>query len=303
MIRAIRKKVIKLSLSVQVLLYVSITLLLTLILSVILDLNGHLTIAKAFSYLIFDFHAKAVPLSKEDRFTRWIFTVSMIFVTAVWQAIFIFRLMFSENAIRFSKVMAFYDYACLNGKNARETQPQIVFRILNDEDVPIFDVGIQAIFKYFNPGSSTIQHYMLNIRNPKKAILEAGNPFRIYIDVGLIKEAVDSKYLIYKINEQGHDGAPVEIIELLDGGDARIPDPTILVIVKSYDATLDKRSIATHEYKFNRMSVSAGRFENIRNIRECDDEKNRTWTRRNGWKDFYPGEVYAKFDDIIPCDQ
>lgn len=208
------------SLSGQILLYISALFVLTSLLSIILTASHNIPIRQAASYLVFSFRPSHAKVPRSDVLLKWLFDVFVIFITAIWQAIFIFRLMFSENSLRFSKQIAFYDYSCINNKNSRETRPYLVFRILNDEDAPIFDIDIQAILKYFDTKSSTIQHYPLKVRNARRAVLEPGNPFRIYISVGLIEEAVDTKYLAYKDGAGRNDGKDAETIDLLEEGDA-----------------------------------------------------------------------------------
>ena len=302
MIRAIRKKTIKLSLYMQILLYVAVLLGTTICISAALSMAGHLSLTKAASYLVFSFRPKPEAITRGDIVGKWVFDVLVIFVTAIWQAIFIFRLMFSENSLRFSTKMAFYDYDCLKQYNHREKEPHLVFRILNEEDGPIFDLEIQALLKYFDDRSSTIQHYTLNVRNHRKAILEAGNPFRIYIDVGLIQEAVDSKYLLYGDEACSNLRDGTELIGLRAGGDSEARYPKVLVIVKSYDATLDKRSIATYEYEFSKKDVVVGRFANILSIAECRMAGRSGMKTRRGWRDFYPAEVQRNFDVVAPCE-
>jgi hypothetical protein len=258
---------------------------------------------QAASYLVFSFRPSHIRVPRSAALLKWLFNVLVIFITAIWQAIFIFRLMFSENSLRFSKQIAFYDYKCLNGGGSREDRPYLVFRILSEEDASIFDIDIQVILKYFDKQSSTIQHYSLKVRNAKKAVLEPGNPFRIYIDVGLIEEAVDKKYLIHKDEAEHSSGKDTQTIDLLEESDDASAGQMILVIVKSYDATLDKRSITTHEYEFSKRDVVIGRFANIRSIAECEAAGRSGLKLKKGWRDFYPSEVDAHFDRIVPCEE
>ena len=303
MISAIRKKLIKVSLSGQILLYISVLLVLTSFLSSILATTHNLSMTQAASYLVFSFRPSHIRVPRSAALLKWLFNVLVIFITAIWQAIFIFRLMFSENSLRFSKQIAFYDYKCLNGGGSREDRPYLVFRILSEEDASIFDIDIQVILKYFDKQSSTIQHYSLKVRNAKKAVLEPGNPFRIYIDVGLIEEAVDKKYLIHKDEAEHSSGKDTQTIDLLEESDDASAGQMILVIVKSYDATLDKRSITTHEYEFSKRDVVIGRFANIRSIAECEAAGLSGLKLKKGWRDFYPSEVDAHFDRIVPCEE
>ncbi len=303
MIRAIRKKLIKVSLSWQTLLYISTLFFLTSFLSIVLATTHNLSMAQAASYLVFSFRPGHIPVPRSGVVLKWLFNALVIFITAIWQAIFIFRLMFSENSLRFSKKIAFYDYKCLNGGSSREDRPYLVFRILNDEDAPIFDIDIQVILKYLDKKSTTIQHYSLKVRNARRAVLEPGNPFRIYIDIGLIEEAVDKKYLIHKDDVEHNGVKDAQTIDLLEEGGDASAGQRILVIVKSYDATLDKRSITTHEYEFSKRDVVVGRFENIRSIAECQAAGRSGLKLKKGWRDFYPSEVDAHFDRIAPCEE
>ncbi|WP_461284258.1 hypothetical protein [Acidiferrobacter sp.] len=290
------------SLSWQILLYIGALFFLTSCLSVVLSTSHNLSVEQAASYLVFSFRPGNIHVPRSDAVLKWLFDVFVIFITAIWQAIFIFRLMFSENSLRFSKKIAFYDYKCLKGGSSREDRPYLVFRILNDEDAAIFDIDIQVILKYFDKQSSTIQHYSLKVRNAKRAVLEPGNPFRIYIDVGLIEEAVDTKYLIHKGEVERDSDKDTQTIDLLEEGDDASTGQNVLVIIKSYDATLDKRSITTHEYEFSKRDVAIGRFENIRSIAECQAAGRSGLKLKKGWRDFYPSEIDAHFDKIVPCE-
>lgn len=239
------------------------------------------------------------PTGDVSKTSKSIYQSSLILILAVWQAVFLARLITRPHDFRFSQKMALYPYNKLKG---RSSSPMLVFRLMNDGISDLYNVEIDATLIVFNPRTQVIQHFRCKVINNRIPVFRRNMPFWIAIETGevLIKWGDDSLALdrcfLFNVNRKNHEG-----IRIIDRDYVRAVSEehqiwpgifAISVYVQGHDIDLDQQKAANHDFIL--AEIEDGFFEDIAPKRVSG-----TAIRRARPDFFDRAEIDRKFDVIL----
>lgn len=234
--------------------------------------------------------------SDETWMVSFAYYTIIVFFVAVWQAAFIARIMNAPNKLRFSKHASFYP-AVADHRDPLKRDPYIVFRLINIGINDLYDLNIRATVRVFDAVSQTFQHYKCNIRNSYIPILMRGMPFRIYIETGEIREAVDVSFLDPYNVLQPENGyrkiiSKKYVIDQIEQHHLDKMAFSIILYVEGKDSKVDQLKSAVQRYAISDLKY--GFFTSI----EPRKHKNKKYRGREQYRFFSHHEIAKNFDKI-----
>lgn len=258
--------------------------------------NPEATLASVLGDLLFD-----NPGGDVSKTSKSVYQLLLLIILAVWQAVFLARLLTRPHDFRFSKSMALYPYNQLKG---RGSAPILVFRLLNDGVSDLYNVEIDATLVVYNPVHRVVQHFRCKVINNRIPVFRRQMPFWIAIETGevLIKWGEDSlpldRCFLFRVNRKDADGVRLinrEYVEAVAENAQISPDIfSISVYVHGHDIDLDQEKAASSEYCI--AQVQNGFFESI------EPKHNGDKSHVGKFEFFDRDEIKSKFDRIVAQD-
>lgn len=236
--------------------------------------------------------------SNRSPFWKFFLFSLIAFFAFIWQAAFIFRIMNTPHSVKFSNVITYYPVD-LASQDKLKHKDYIVFRLMNNGFSTIYNVNISVMLRAYDATSKTFQHYKCSVKNCSLPVFSPYMPFRIYIETGLIYEAIDCSLLnpYSVLSEQEHSQISKNIT--IDYARETIKNNALahnafcfVVYAEGFDSELDQSKSFMKEYSF--VDMKKGYFSEIlpNNHSKKSNEPQVLM--------FSQDEIAAKFDSIEP---
>jgi len=167
-------------------------------------------------------------------------------IVLVWQSVLILKFLNRPDYLITSNVLTYYPIGYHN--QSTEETDFLVFRLMNDGYEDLYDVSINATYRYFDEESKTFQHYKCFVKNESIPVLSPKMPFRIYIQTGVMQN-IRNLYL---------DPADVHKKHAIELGLTRVTrvnrgQDEIVIFITGYDCALDQTKSYSCSYKLNNL--------------------------------------------------